>query len=90
MSTGPIPSYVGNQAQFSTPRPPGFDNYRPRNPPYGMPTLFMAGLDRTTSTSSPIQGSGSGMNTMGPNTQNLGPFNQGSTLTTNNQETFRQ
>ena len=46
----------GTQTHFATPpptRPPGFDGNRPRNPSYGMPTSFMAGLHNSTSNSSP-------------------------------------
>src|ERR1044072_5209443 len=37
----------GTQTHFATPpptRPPSFDGNRPRNPSYGMPTSFMAGV----------------------------------------------
>ena len=90
LSLVPILTNVGTQAQqYSTPiRPLGFDAFRPRNPQYGMPTSFMAGL-HTASTSAPIQGSSFGMNHLGPNTHNLGSFTQIPTLTTNNQAAFR-
>src|ERR1044072_9238885 len=66
MSSMQTMPHVGNQ-QYSTPtRPPGFEALRPRNPPYGMPTSFMAGL-HNVSISSPIQWSGSGMNHLVPN-----------------------
>src|ERR1051325_1052264 len=46
----------GTQTHFATPpptRPPSFDGNRPRNPSYGMPTSFMAGVHTLASHSSP-------------------------------------
>ena len=45
--------HIGNQQYSTPPRPPGFEPLRPRNPQYGMPTSFMAGLHNAT-TSSPL------------------------------------
>ena len=62
----------GAQTHFATPpptRPPIFDSNRPRNPPYGMPTSFMAGLQTSTSNTSPQLGSGSGANQFMTNNQ---------------------
>ena len=91
VSTLEIPTAPHSGSQlYSTPtRPPGFEPFRPRNPPYGMPTSFMAGL-HNASTSSPVQGSGSRMNHLGTNSQNLGNYTQLPTLTTNNQAALRQ
>src|ERR1044072_6158958 len=36
--------HTGSQPYSTPTRPPGFDPSRPRDPLYGMPTLFMAGL----------------------------------------------
>ena len=90
---GSVFTHVGNQAQCPTPRPPGFETFRPLRepPPYGMPTSFMAGLhNSTTITQSLVQGYGSRMNNMGRNTQNQGSFTQMPILTTSNQAAFRQ
>src|ERR1043165_146849 len=81
--------HLGNQSYSTPTRPLGFEPLRPRNPPYGMPTSFMVGL-HNASTSSPVQGSGSGMNHLGTNSQNLGNYTQLPTLTTNNQAALRQ
>ena len=61
----------GTQTHFATPltRPPGFDGNRHRNPSYGMPTSFMAGLHTSTSNTSPQLGSGSGANQFMTNNQ---------------------
>ena len=91
--TGPVFTHVGNQAQFSTPRPPGFETFSPfREPPlYRTPTSFMEGLhNSTTTTQSLVQGSGSRMNNMGRNNQNQGSFTQMPILTTSSQAAFRQ
>ena len=61
----------GTQTHFATPpptRPPSFDGNRPRNPSYGVPTSFMAGLHTSTSNSSPQFGYGSGANQFMTNT----------------------
>ena len=51
----------------------------------------MEGLyNNIITTQSPVQGSGSGMNNMGRNTQNQGSFTQMPILTTSNQAAFRQ
>src|ERR1051325_6399300 len=88
MSSIQIMPHIGNQPYSTPTRPPSFEPLRPRNPPYGMPTSFMAGL-HNASTSSPVQGSGSGMNHLGANSQNLGNYAQLPTLTTNNQAALR-
>ena len=57
--------------------PPGFSQPLPRNPPYGMPTSGMQSLQNAAPVfsenvlSSPLQGSGSGIN-LGRNSQSLG------------------
>ena len=44
-TTMPIMSSVADISANSTPRPPGFENFRPlREYPYGMPSTAMAGL----------------------------------------------
>jgi len=96
---GPFSTIVGTQPTPTTPRPPGFENFRPwREYPYGMPSTSMAGLQNNTSiytqphntVVSPIQNSGSGMNHVGRNTQSQGVSTLLPTLTTNNQAAFRQ
>ena len=98
--TGHVLTYVGNQTQLATPRPPGFENFRTwrEQPQYGMPTSLMSGLHNNTSTHtqptmttfSPVQNSGSGMNHVGRNTQNQGLSNQLPILITDTQAAFRQ
>src|ERR1051325_5766672 len=83
----------GTQTHFATPlptRPPSFDGSRPRNPPYGMPTSFMAGLQTSTSNTSPQLGSGSGTNQFMTNNQGSVGYSTLPILTTENQMAFRQ
>ena len=98
-TTMPIMSSVADISANSTPRPPGFENFRPlREYPYGMPSTAMAGLQNNTSiytqphnsVISRIQNSYSGMNHVGRNTQSQGVSTLLPTLTTNNQTAFRQ
>src|ERR1044072_985003 len=44
MSSVQIVPHSGNQLYSTPTRPPGFEPFRPRNPPYEMPTSFMVGL----------------------------------------------
>src|ERR1051325_7610146 len=83
----------GTQTQLATPLPtrlPSFDGSRPRNPPYGMPTSFMAGLQTSTSNTSPQLGSGSGTNQFLTNNQGSVGYSTLPILTTENQMAFRQ
>src|ERR1044072_8607886 len=83
----------GTQTHFATPlqtRPPSFDGNRPRNPSYGMPTSFMAGLQTSTSNASPQLGSGSGTNQFLTNNQGSVGYSTLPVLTTENQMAFRQ
>src|ERR1043165_1572562 len=89
---GSVPQ-SGTQTHFATPlqtRQPSFEGNRPRNPSYGMPTSFMAGLQTSTSNASPQLGSGSGVNQFLTNNQGLGGYSALPTLTTENQMAFRQ
>src|ERR1044072_1083527 len=83
----------GIQTHFATPlpiRPPSFDGSRPRNPSYGMPTSFMAGLHTSTSNTSPQLGFGSGANQFLTNNQGSVGYSTLPILTTENQMAFRQ
>src|ERR1044072_3245838 len=83
----------GTQTHFATPlstRLPSFDGNRPRNPSYGMPTSFMAGLQTSTSNASPQLGSGSGVNQFLTSNQGSVGYNTLPILTTENQLAFRQ
>src|ERR1051325_54271 len=83
----------GTQTHFATPpqtRPPSFDGNRPRNPSYGMPTSFMAGLHTSTSNTSPQLGPGSGANQFLTNNQGSVGYSTLSILTTENQMAFRK
>lgn len=95
----PIISGAADTPVVSTPRPPGFENFRPvRDYPYGMPSTAMAGLQNNSSiytqpyntVISPIQNSGSDMNHVGRNNQSQGIPTLLPTLTTNNQAAFIQ
>src|ERR1051325_9603361 len=83
----------GTQTHFATPlqtRPPSFDGNRPRNPSYGMPTSFMAGVQNSTSNASPQVGSGYGTNQFLTNNQGSVGYSTLPILTTENQMAFRQ
>ncbi|KAI5419770.1 hypothetical protein KIW84_043798 [Lathyrus oleraceus] len=95
----PIISGATETPAVSTPRPPGFEIFRPvRDYPYGMPSTAMAELQKNSSiytqphntVISPIQNSGSGMNHVGRNNQSQGIPTLLPTLTMNNQADFRQ
>src|ERR1043165_8910185 len=83
----------GTQTHFATPLPtrlPSLDGNRPRNPSYGMPTSFMAGLHTSTSNTSPQLGSGSGANQFLTNNQGSIGCSTLPILTIENQMAFRQ